>query len=151
MSNFTIMARTRKAIMVNHKPDKNKTIRAKRGEKDKTALVKISCAIDPGDPHAGGGEATQIGWGGLLTWTQGLGHYHKKHYYAEKLTDIVGDVSKDIRAVLREKKGEIPAVDVIFKMPTQTDTRLTIYYESDLEIEDVLNDPTRDADMNSYD
>ena len=79
------MARTRtKPLTEKMKKEK---IKAKKGD----ATVRITCSIDPGFESAD----FSMGWGAQLVWKAG-GNLRSK-YSAMTLSDIVGQVSSDIK------------------------------------------------------
>ena len=132
------MARTRtKPLTEKMKKEK---ITAKKGD----ATVRITCSIDPGFESAD----FAMGWGAQLVWKAG-GNLRSK-YSAMTLSDIVGQVSSDIKKRLAGFQGTIPSVDVIFKMPLGSDHKLTIYYPTDIQIQEILSE-SRDGDLNAYD
>ena len=95
------MARTRtKPLTEKMKKEK---IKAKKGD----ATVRITCSIDPGFESAD----FAMGWGAQLVWKAG-GNLRSK-YSAMTLSDIVGQVSSDIKKRLAGFQGTIPTVSVI--------------------------------------
>ena len=131
------MARTRtKPLTEKMKKEK---IKAKKGD----ATVRITCSIDPGFESAD----FAMGWGAQLVWKAG-GNLRSK-YSAMTLSDIVGQVSSDIKKRLAGFQGTIPSVDVIFKMHLGSDHKLTIYYPTDIQIQEILSE-SRDGDLNAY-
>lgn len=142
------MSRAKVRDALTGKKMRKEILRPPRGETGKTAVVKIIFAVDPGFKKSDFAAS----WSGVLIWKEGLGYRKRKVFFSEKLSDVVGDVSKFIRLKLKEMEGKVESVDVIFKMPMGSDHKMTIRYEDEgyKEIEAIV-DQTRDDDLNAYD
>lgn len=103
---------------------KKDTIKPKRGQKDKTVMVKIMCPVVTSyDP-----ERWVMHWEAVVNWKEG--GITKSAYVAPMLGSLVMDITRRVKAVLREKEGKIQEVDIIFKMPSGKDHQMTVTYSA---------------------
>ena len=105
---------------------KKDTIKPKRGQKAKTVMVKITCDMTP-DFGPRTFSAGMI-WEAIMNWKQG--GIKREHYTSHKLGGLVLTTVERVKQVLREKEGKIQDVDIIFKMPSGKDHKMTTTYKA---------------------